>query len=161
MKKFGIINGHSVSFVNLSSWVWKFTNFGCFQIWGLLTDKMGFKNIYMTIILIQIAISASFYFIAENKYSFFICHLLTAAVNSGNITLSPLTYTFIFGIDNGAFLFSLSSMITNTFYICRPLFRLYVNEKISFLIFYLIISLFSMFGLIILCFFDEKRSPKK
>lgn len=160
MKKFGIMNGHSESFVTLSSWIWKFVNFACFQYWGLLIDKISFKKVYMSIILIQIATSSSFYFIAENKYSFLLCYLLTSAVNSGNIILVPLSYIYIFGIDNGALLFSVSSMITNVFYICRPLFRSFVNEKISFLIFYLVISLFSMFGLIILCFFNEKRRTK-
>ena len=47
--------------------------------------------------------------------------------------------------------------MNNTFYIFTPLISNLLTEKIYYLIIYLIITLFSMLGFIVLCFFiDEK-----
>jgi hypothetical protein len=47
--------------------------------------------------------------------------------------------------------------LNNTFYIFTPLISNLLTEKIYYLIIYLIITLFSMLGFIVLCFFiDEK-----
>ena len=50
-----------------------------------------------------------------------------------------------------------TSFLNNTFYIFTPLISNLLTEKIYYLIIYLIITLFSMLGFIVLCFFiDEK-----
>ena len=47
--------------------------------------------------------------------------------------------------------------MNNTFYIFTPLISNLLTEKIYYLIIYLVITLFSMLGFIVLCFFiDEK-----
>ena len=73
------------------------------------------------------------------------------------MAIGPTNFSIIFDNEKGALLFGISCFLTNTFYIFRPLISNLLTEKIYYLIIYLIITLFSMVGFIILCFFiDEK-----
>ena len=73
------------------------------------------------------------------------------------MAIGPTNFSIIFDNEKGALLFGISCFLTNAFYIFRPLISNLLTEKIYFLIIYLIITLFSMLGFIILCFFiDEK-----
>ena len=73
------------------------------------------------------------------------------------MAIGPTNFSIIFDNEKGALLFGISCFLTNSFYIFRPLISTLLTEKIYFLIIYLVITLFSMLGFIILCFFiDEK-----
>lgn len=161
MKKFGLLNGYDEKFLSISSFVWKFTNASCFCVWGYLLDKYGFKSVYMCLMLIQIGICSSCYFTSKYKIGFVMYNIISAVVNSGNLSISPTSFALVFGSENGAMLHSLSSILFNTFYMCRPLISNLVTLKVHFLIFYLIITLFSMLALIILCFFDPHQKERK
>ena len=157
MKKFGFLNGHSEVFLWYNSLLWKATNLLCFPIWGFLFDKVGFKRIYRIIISLEILICGICYYISYNKFGYIIYCFISALVNSGNLAIRPTNFSFIFGNEKGAFLFCFSCFLTNTFYIFRPLILNLLTDKIYFLIIYLILTLFSMIGFIILCFFIDER----
>ena len=161
MKKFGLLNGYDEKFLSISSFVWKLTNASCFCVWGCLLDKYGFKSVYMFLMLTQIGICSSCYFTSKYKIGFVLYNIVSAVVNSGNLSISPTSFALAFGSENGAMLHSLSSILFNTFYMCRPLISNLVTLKVHFLIFYLIITLFSMLALIILCFFDPNPNERK
>jgi MFS family permease len=160
MKNFGFLNGHSDEFLWYNSLLWKTTNLFCFPIWGFLFDKIGFKRLYRMIISLEILICGICYYISYNKLGYIIYNFISALVNSGNLAIRPINFGFIFDNEKGAFLFGFSCFLTNTFYIFRPLIWNLLTDKIYYLIIYLILTLFSMLGFIVLCFFiDEKYVP--
>ena len=158
MKNFGKLNGHSEEFLWYTSFMWKITNFLLFPLWGYLFDRIGFKRFYRKIISLEILISAICYYISYNKYGFIFYCFISAIVNSAGLAISPTNFAIIFDNEKGAFLFGISCFLTNTFYVFRPLIDNLLTHKIYYLILYLILTLFSMLGFIILCFFiDEKH----
>ena len=157
IKNFGILNGHDEKFVWYSTFLFKVTNFLCFPLFGYLFDKIGFKKFYRIIITLEILISSLCYYISAYKFGYLIYCMVSAFVNSASMAIGPTNFSIIFDNEKGALLFGISCFLTNTFYIFRPLISNLLTEKIYFLIIYLIITLFSMLGFIILCFFiDEK-----
>lgn len=158
MKNFGKLNGHSEEFLWYTSFMWKIINFLLFPLWGYLFDRIGFKRFYRIIISLEILISAICYYISYNKYGFIFYCFISAIVNSASLAISPTNFGIIFDNEKGAFLFGISCFLTNTFYVFRPLIDNLLTHKIYYLILYLILTLFSMLGFIILCFFiDEKH----
>ena len=158
MKNFGKLNGHSEEFLWYTSFMWKIINFLFFPLWGYLFDRIGFKRFYRIIISLEILISAICYYISYNKYGFIFYCFISAIVNSASLAISPTNFGIIFDNEKGAFLFGISCFLTNTFYVFRPLIDNLLTHKIYYLILYLILTLFSMLGFIILCFFiDEKH----
>ena len=157
IKNFGLLNGHDEDFLWYGSFLFKFTNFLCFALWGYLFDKIGFKKLYRIIITLEILISSICYYISAYKFGYLLYCFVSALVNSASMAIGPTNFSFIFDNEKGALLFGISCFLTNTFYIFRPLISNLLTEKIYYLIIYLVITLFSMLGFIILCFFiDEK-----
>ena len=157
IKNFGALNGYNEEFLWYGTFIFKLTNFLCFPVWGYLFDKIGFKRFYRIIITMEIVISSICYYISTNKFGFIIYCIISAFVNSASKAIGPTNFSIIFEDEKGALLFGISCFLTNAFYIFRPLISNLLTEKIYYLIIYLIITLFSMLGFIILCFFiDEK-----
>ena len=157
IKNFGVLNGYDENFLWYGIFISKVTNFLCFALWGYLFDKIGFKRFYRLIITLEIVISSLCYYISTYKSGFIVYCIVSAFVNSASMAIGPTNFSIIFDNEKGALLFSISCFLTNTFYIFRPLISNILTEKIYYLIIYLIITLFSMLGFIILCFFiDEK-----
>ena len=157
IKNFGLLNGHDEDFLWYGSFLFKLTNFFCFILWGYLFDKIGFKKLYRIIITLEILISSMCYYISVYKCGYLLYCFVSALVNSASMAIGPTNFSIIFDNEKGALLFGISCFLTNTFYIFRPLISNLLTEKIYYLIIYLVITLFSMLGFIILCFFiDEK-----
>ena len=157
IKNFGVLNGYDENFLWYGIFISKVTNFLCFALWGYLFDKIGFKRFYRLIITLEIVISSLCYYISTYKSGFIVYCIVSAFVNSASMAIGPTNFSIIFDNEKGALLFGISCFLTNTFYIFRPLISNILTEKIYYLIIYLIITLFSMLGFIILCFFiDEK-----
>ena len=157
IRNFGALNGYNEDFLWYGTFIFKLTNFLCFPIWGYLFDKIGFKRFYRLIITMEIVISSLCYYISTYKFGFIIYCIISAFVNSASKAIGPTNFSIIFEDEKGALLFGISCFLTNAFYIFRPLISNLLTEKIYYLIIYLIITLFSMLGFIILCFFiDEK-----
>ena len=157
IKNFGALNGYNEEFLWYGTFIFKITNFLCFPLWGYLFDKIGFKKFYRIIITLEIVISSLCYYISTYQFGYIIYCIISAFVNSASMAIGPTNFSIIFDNEKGALLFGISCFLTNTFYIFRPLISNLLTEKIYYLIIYLIITLFSMLGFIILCFFiDEK-----
>ena len=157
IKNFGVLNGYDENFLWYGIFISKVTNFLCFALWGYLFDKIGFKRFYRLIITLEIVISSLCYYISTYKSGFIVYCIVSAFVNSASMAIGPTNFSIIFDNEKGALLFGISCFLTNTFYIFRPLISNILTEKIYYLIINLIITLFSMLGFIILCFFiDEK-----
>ena len=110
----------------------------------------------MIALTIEITNNALCYFIVRYKLGFIVFTVLSAAINSANLALTPTCYALIFGDEKGILLYSISSILINSFYICRPIINNLINEKVYYLMFFLIITVFSMLAIIIVRFFVEK-----
>ncbi len=111
MKKFGLMNGHDETFLAFSGMMWKITTLIFFYIWGYFVDRYGFKKVYSNLVLIQILISSTCYFISKWKIGFMIYSLTCAIINSGNLTISPTAFAMIFDIEEGSMLSSIASIL--------------------------------------------------
>ena len=156
IRRLGLIFGLQEDFLSKASLAWKIINVFFFTLWGYYLDKKGIKHILMIVLTAEIINNALCYFIVQYKIGFIIFIFLSAAVNSANLSMTLTCYVKIFGDEKGILLYSISSVFINTFHIWRPVINEFLNEKVHFLMLFLIVTIFSMISLIILCFFKEK-----
>ena len=161
LRRLGLLFGLQEDFLWKTSLVWKIINVCFFSLWGYYLDKIGIKNILMIALTAEITNNALCYFIVRYKIGYIIFTILSASINSANLSLPPTCYAMIFGDEKGILLYSISTILINTFYICQPIVNNLIDDKVYYLMFFLIITVFSMFALIILCFFVEKKHVYK
>ena len=157
LRRLGLLFGLREDFLWKTSLIWKIINVCFFSLWGYYLDKIGIKNILMITFTAEITNNALCYFIVRYKLGFIVFTVISAAINSANLSLTPTCYALIFGDEKGILLYSISSVLINSFYICRPIINNLINDKVYYLMFFLIITVFSMIAIIILCFFVEKK----
>ena len=157
LRRLGLLFGLKEGFLWKTSLAWKIINVCFFSLWGYYLDKIGIKNILMIALTAEIINNSMCYFIVRYKIGYIVFTILSASVNSANLSLGPTCYSLIFGDEKGILLYSISSILINSFYICRPIINILIDDKVYYLMFFLIITVFSMFAIIILCFFVEKQ----
>lgn len=157
LRRLGLIFGLKEDFLWKTSLAWKIINVCFFSLWGNYLDKIGVKNILMIYLTAEITNNALCYFIVRNEIGYILFTILSSAINAANYVLPPSCYAIIFGDEKGILLYSISSIIINSFYICRPLITQLIDYKVYYLMYFLIITVSSMFAIIILCFFVEKK----
>ena len=161
LRRLGLLFGLQEDFLWTTSLIWKIMNACFFSLWGFSLDKYGIKKILMIILLSEIVNNSMCYFLVQDKIGFIISTGLSAAINSAYLGITPTCYALIFGDEKGILLYSISSILINTFYLWRPVINHIVNDKVYFLMLFMIMTIFSMFALIILCFFEEKKHEFK
>ena len=161
MRRLGLLFGLREDFLWKTSLGWKIINVCFFSLWGYYLDKIGIKKILMITLTAEIVNDALCYFIVRFKIGFIFFTFLSAAINSANLSLIPTCYAMIFGDEKGLLLYSISAILINSIHICQPIINNLVNDKVYYLMFFLITTVFSMFALIILCFFVEKKHVYK
>ena len=157
LRHLGLLFGLQEDFLWKASLIWKIMNACFFSLWGYYLDKLGIKKILMIALVAEIINNSMCYFLVQIKIGYIISTGLSAAINSSFLAITPTCYALIFGDEKGILLYSISSILINTFYICRPIINNLVNAKVYFLMLFMIMTIFSMFSLIILCFFEEKK----
>jgi len=157
LRRLGLLFGLQEEFLWKTSLVWKITNVCFFSLWGYYLDKIGVKNILMIALTAEIINNSLCYFIVRFQIGFIFYTIISAAINAANYALPPTCYALIFGDEKGILLYCISSIIINLFYILRPMITHLINEKVYYLIYFLVITVCSMFAIIVLCFFVEKK----
>ena len=161
LRRLGLLFGLNEDFLWKTSLIWKIMNACFFSLWGFYLDKFGIKKLLMLVLVSEVINNFMCYFLVQIKIGFIISTGLSAAINSAYLSITPTCYALIFGDEKGILLYSISSILINTFYLWRPVINNIVNEKVYFLMLFLIMTIFSMFALIILCFFEEKKHEFK
>ena len=161
LRRLGLLFGLHEDFLWKTALIWKIMNACFFSLSGFYLDKFGIKNILMVILVTEIINNSMCYFLVQYKIGFIISTGLSAAINSAYLGITPTCYSLIFGDEKGILLYSISSILINTFYLWRPTINHIVNDKVYFLMLFMIMTIFSMFALIILCFFEEKKHEFK
>ena len=161
LRRLGLLFGLHEDFLWKTSLIWKIMNATFFSFWGYYLDKLGIKKILMTVLIAEIINNSMCYFLVQFKIGFIISIVFSAAINSCYLGITPTCYTLIFGDEKGLLLYSISSILINTFYLWRPAINHIVNDKVYFLMIFMIMTIFSMFSLIILCFLEEKKHEFK
>ena len=131
------------------------------SILGFLMDKFGFKIINIIIICIEIGVSFTFYFSANDKVIFVIeIFLVSCCLSSTFTTMAPL-FNKVFGKDIALEIYGLSIIFFSISDIPIALFKEFIlYEKKNFLIVYSIGSTISLMKLIALIFFKENKLYK-
>ena len=161
LRRLGLLFGQREDFLWKTSLIWKIMNACFFSFWGYYLDKYGIKKILMSVLTAEIINNSMCYFLLQCKIGYVISTGLSAIINSCYLGITPTCYALIFGDEKGILLYSISSILINTFYICRPIINHIANDKVYFLMLFMIMTIFSMFALIILCFFEEKKHAFK
>ena len=82
--------------------------------WGFVYDWLGFKIPYTIVTTIQIGVSASFYFSANNIYTYYLTNIFENVVFSGHGTIAPPIVSKIFGMKNTVSLLGITGYYIGT-----------------------------------------------
>lgn len=138
------------------SFVFAFLNGSSRFIWGLLFDKFNFKTLISINFCIQIIVSISISFISSNVYVYILENWLIAICISGCFTLLPPIFNKTFG-KNGASVFGFSGVLCGLSSFLGPVIsKLFLKEKIHYMILYISSSSLSIISLVTVFFFKEE-----
>lgn len=73
-------------------------NSGSRFIWAWLIDVFEFKFVYAVLLIMQFIVTASLFWIADDKTMFMIWYALSSICYGGHFSLSPAVCAQIFGI---------------------------------------------------------------
>jgi MFS family permease len=91
--------------LTLSGSVGAFVN-GIFRfIWSALLDKYSFKLIYSIILVTQVIMACTVYFVVQQKYLYMLWIIISYACLGGNFTTFPVASVQVFGMKAGGILF--------------------------------------------------------
>ena len=121
---------------------------GLFRIgWGFVYDAFGFKIPYTIITTIQIGVSATFYFSANNIFAYYVTNILENIVFSGHGTIAPPIVSKIFGMKNTVTLIGITGYYIGTAgFLGAVLAKFIIKEDNDFLTCYLIGCGFAVMG---------------
>ena len=108
LRRLGLLFGLKEEFLWKTSLAWKIINASFFSLWGYYLDKLGIKNILMIALTAEITNNSLCYFIVRYKIGYIIFTILSAAINSAILSLTPTCYSLIFGDEKGILLYSIS-----------------------------------------------------
>ena len=132
---------------------------GMFRIgWGFVYDRLGFKIPYTIVTTIQIAVSATFYYSANNIYTYYVANIFENVVFSGHGTIAPPIVSKIFGLKNTVTLLGITGYFIGTAGFLGAVIAKFVIKKDSdFLIVYLIGCGFAIMGWVICLITKEDK----
>lgn len=132
---------------------------GIFRIiWGFVYDWLGFKIPYTIVTTLQVVVSATFYFSANNIYTYYITNILENLVFSGHGTIAPPIVSKIFGMKNTVTLLGITGYYIGTAgFLGAIIAKFVIKEDEDFLIVYWIGCGFAIMGWIICMFTKEDK----
>lgn len=129
---------------------------------GILADKIGFKKIYYVVLILQIILASTIYFIAQLDKAFYVIWVgLSQFALGAHFTLFPYVTARVFGIQSGGILYSI---LFNGFTIGSLLgffIQTFLHEYISNEVFFFIATAFSACSLVLLYFFNDNPIIKE
>ena len=121
-------------------------------------DKFNFKILMVIISIIEITVSVTIYFFADNPFIFVIENLLVAICLSGTFTTITPLFNKIFN-NVGAEMYGLTGIFIGVASFLGPvLTKILIKEDEDYLIIYIIGGVICLIKFIFLFFFDE-NSP--
>jgi len=132
-------------------------NGGTRFIWGYLMDKFNFKVLMIIISIIELIVSGSIYFFADNPVIFVIENLLVACCLSGTFTTITPLFQKIFK-NLGTEMYGLTGFFIGLASFTGPILtKLVIKDESDYLIIYLVGGGFVLVKFISLFFFDENK----
>lgn len=124
--------------------------------WGYIYDKIGFKQVLYVIILLQLVVASSIYFVASNIYLYFFENILIAVAISGIYVVMPPTYKQIFGSKNGTDIYGVSSILIGVATVVGAVLTQFIlkdNNLQNYLIVFICSAVIILIGLVNLIYF--------
>ena len=140
-------------------------NGGSRIMWASLQDKYGFKKVYCVIMVLQLIISATTYYVRKDGTLYIIWVSIAFLCEGGHFSMFPTAAVKLFGIQNGGFLFTIMFFFIPLSSIIGFLIIQFGQDYISFEAVYQIAAGLSGLNLVLLYFFNENeiisRATKK
>jgi len=123
-------------------------------------DKVSFKTVYFSTMLLQLVVSASIYQLRGDAFAYTVCVTLTGWCHGVHCSCFPAACVQIFGLEHGGPAFSLINFGAQLSSLTGFLIVNYGSDLLSQRAMYMICSLLTFVNLVILCFFNVPSEPK-
>ena len=132
---------------------------GIFRIlWGFVYDRLRFKIPYTIVTSIQIAVSSTFYYSANNIFTYYAANIFENVVFSGHGTIAPPIVSKIFGLKNTVTLLGITGYFIGTAgFVGAVIAKFVIKEDSDFLTVYLIGCGFAIMGWVICLMTKEDK----
>ena len=161
LQKFGYFNEYPKEYIQTVEKISLLANFIFYFIFGVLLERIKFRRIYVTVILIQIFTISSWYFFSNKKIGFLLYNLIYSIVQPGNLILVPNSFFSIFGVKKGILLLGISSILINIYNLIKLFIEDILIQKINYLMINLVIMSFLILAFLIISVFIEKKHVYK
>ena len=130
-------------------------------VMAAVMDKISFKSVYFSTMLLQLVVSASIYQLRTDAFAYTVCVTLTGWCHGVHCSCFPAACVQIFGLEHGGQAFSLINFGAQLSSLTGYLIVNFGSELLSQRAMYMICSFLTFINLIILCFFNVESPPKK
>ena len=128
---------------------------------GAFVDKVGFKRLFMGLMIVQLGNSLVCYWAAWIPAAYFICVLLNYMVVGGMYAIFPVTVTNVFGLEIGPKIY-VWILLGGTFVSLFNLLETSVIEPvIGYAALFYVNSGFCLLVVIVTCFYEEKLDVER
>ena len=128
-KDFGDMKDFDRTYISLRQLVSGLVISFSYFLFGILVDKYNFKTLLNFITIIEIIISASFYFITINDIILIILILLILICIGANFAIIPPMYNKIYGISFGSEIYGITAIYIGVAHLTITFLIKFVIEK--------------------------------
>ena len=159
VKNYGVIKIQDDSFLTLVGSLSCVCNGGGRFMWGYLSDKIGFKKIYILILIIQIIEIATIRFISEYKVAFLFWICIALLCEGCHFVIYPPLCLRVFGPNVGSKIYGILLLVCSTSNLTQYGINLAVRPVIGFDNEFFIYLGFTFISLLF-CIFTEIKYKK-
>ena len=157
-RSFGQLNTLNEGLLSTLSKTFSLINGGGRILWGILFDKFGFKSLYILLVITEIFISASIFYVGQNGLLYFALVCVTAFLLAGNISLMVPLYPKIYGTKYGPEVNGIAVALYGFSCLLGPIIaKFLIHEKSDYKTLYFSGTFMAILSLITVFTFDEKR----
>jgi len=126
-------------------------------IWAFLQDKLGFKKVYMVLLVLQLILTSTIYFIATVPGLYLVWVMLSLSCEGGNFSMFPTVTSATYGLKVGPQLYSIIFSANGLSSITGALLVKFVLADIGFEAFFWITALFTLEALVLLFVYTDTK----
>lgn len=162
-RSFGQLSGIDESLLSLLSKIVPIINGGSRIIWGILFDYFQFKTLYFTLLITELIISGSMFFLNEYPYLYFTCVCISATLVAGYIVVLVPLFPKIFNVKYSTPIYGIATAVSGTCNFASPLVaKILVHEFKDYKKLYFSGTLLTLISFITcICFKDTKFKYKE
>lgn len=155
-RSFGQLNQLSEELLSFLSKTFSLINGFGRIFWGTLFDKFGFKKLYLVVLICEVIVSSSLFYIGNSPFLYFFAISLTSFVLSGSISLMIPLYPKIYGVKYASEINGISLSLYGFSSLLGPIVsKFLIKDKSDYKLLYLSGTFFAIISLLTCITFDE------